>query len=70
MVRFRCARRILLVNTKLVAEGDRPTGIKDLLDPRWKGKIGIAKPLFGTTATHAACLFVAWGRREGEGVLP
>jgi len=53
--------RILIVNTKLVAEADRPKGIKDLLDPRWKGKIGIAKPLFGTTATHAACLFVAWG---------
>ena len=28
---------------------------------KWKGRIGIAKPLFGTTATHAACLFAAWG---------
>jgi iron(III) transport system substrate-binding protein len=53
--------RILIVNTKLVAEADRPRGIKDLLDPKWKGKIGIAKPLFGTTATQAACLFAAWG---------
>ena len=23
----------------------------------------MAKPLFGTTATHAACLFAAWGPR-------
>jgi iron(III) transport system substrate-binding protein len=53
--------RILIVNTKLVAQADRPRGIEDLLEPRWKGKIGIAKPLFGTTATHAACLFTAWG---------
>jgi iron(III) transport system substrate-binding protein len=53
--------RVLIVNTKLVAEADRPKGIKDLLDPKWKGKIGIAKPLFGTTATQAACLFAAWG---------
>jgi len=53
--------RILIVNTKLVAEFDRPKGIKDLLESRWKGKIGIAKPLFGTTATHAACLFATWG---------
>ena len=53
--------RILLVNTKLVAEADRPTSIHDLTKPKWKGKIGIAKPLFGTTATHAACLFTAWG---------
>jgi iron(III) transport system substrate-binding protein len=53
--------RILLVNTKLVAEADRPTSIHDMTNPKWKGKIGIAKPLFGTTATHAACLFTAWG---------
>jgi iron(III) transport system substrate-binding protein len=58
---FAARGRILIVNTKLVAEADRPKGIKDLLDARWKGKIGIAKPLFGTSATHAACLFVAWG---------
>jgi iron(III) transport system substrate-binding protein len=53
--------RILIVNTKLVPESERPKGLADLADPKWKGKIGIAKPLFGTTATHAACLFAAWG---------
>ncbi len=58
--------RILIVNTKLVAEADRPKGIKDLLDPKWKGKVGIAKPLFGTTATHAACLFAVWGDARGQ----
>jgi iron(III) transport system substrate-binding protein len=58
---FAARARILIVNTRLVAEADRPTGIRDLLDPKWKGKIGIAKPIFGTTATHAACLFAAWG---------
>jgi iron(III) transport system substrate-binding protein len=58
---FAARARILIVNTKLVADGDRPKGIKDLLNPKWQGRIGIAKPLFGTTATHAACLFAAWG---------
>ena len=58
---FAARGRILLVNTKLVAGADRPKGVRDLLDPKWKGKIGIAKPLFGTTATQAACLFAAWG---------
>ena len=58
---FAARARILIVNTQLVAEADRPHGIADLLDPRWKGKIAIAKPLFGTTATHATCLFAAWG---------
>ena len=67
MVRLRGPRRIIIVNTKLVAAADRPKGIKDLLDPKWKGKIGIAKPLFGTTATHAACLFAAWGDEKAKG---
>ena len=58
---FAARARILIVNTNLVPEAERPRGIADLLDPRWKGKIGIAKPLFGTTATHAACLFASWG---------
>jgi iron(III) transport system substrate-binding protein len=58
---FAARARILIVNTKLVPESDRPKGLADLLDPKWKGKIAIAKPLFGTTATHATCLFVAWG---------
>lgn len=58
---FAARARILLVNTKLVPEADRPRRIEDLTDPKWKGKIGFAKPLFGTTATHAVCLFATWG---------
>lgn len=53
--------RVLIVNTELVPEDQRPDSIEDLADPKWKGKIGIAKPLFGTTATHAAVLFACWG---------
>ena len=63
---FAARGRILIVNTKLVAEADRPRSISDLVDPKWKGKVGIAKPLFGTTATHAACLFAAWGDARAE----
>ncbi len=58
---FAARARIFLVNTARVAEADRPRRILDLVDPRWKGRIGIAKPLAGTTATHAACLFASWG---------
>ena len=53
--------RVLLVNTKLVGRAERPRSILDLADPKWKGRAGMAKPLFGTTATHAACLFAVWG---------
>jgi iron(III) transport system substrate-binding protein len=58
---FAARARILLVNTNLVPEGGRPRSIRDLADPKWRGRAAIAKPLFGTTATQAACLFAAWG---------
>ncbi|MFO0952676.1 MAG: extracellular solute-binding protein [Isosphaeraceae bacterium] len=60
---FAARARILIVNQGMVPESGkgRPASLLDLADPRWKGKVAIAKPLFGTTATHAACLFAAWG---------
>lgn len=48
--------RVLLVNEDLVAPDQIPRRLEDLTDPKWKGKIGIAKPFFGTTATQMACL--------------
>jgi iron(III) transport system substrate-binding protein len=63
---FAARARILIVNTKVVAEADRPTSIHDLTDPKWKDKVAIAKPLFGTTATHAACLFETWGDEKAK----
>lgn len=63
---FAARARILIVNTELVPEADRPRSIRDLADPKWRGKAGIAKPLFGTTATHAACLFAALGEDEAK----
>jgi len=63
---FAARVRVLIVNKELVPEQERPQGIQDLLDPKWKGRVGIAKPLFGTTATHAAVLFAAWGEDEAR----
>lgn len=53
--------RVLVVNTNLVPEADRPKSLLDLADPKWKGKLAMAKPQFGTTATQAACLFEVLG---------
>lgn len=63
---FASRARVLIVNTDLVPEAERPTSILDLTKPKWKGKVGIAKPLFGTTATHAACLFSYWGDERAK----
>jgi iron(III) transport system substrate-binding protein len=53
--------RVLIVNTTLVPETDRPKSLLDLTQAKWKGKVAIAKPQFGTTATQAACLFEVLG---------
>jgi iron(III) transport system substrate-binding protein len=63
---FAARARILVVNTKLVKEADRPTSLFDLAAPRWKGRIAMAKPLFGTSATQAACLFDALGPEQAK----
>jgi iron(III) transport system substrate-binding protein len=61
---FAARARVLIVNTDLVPEADRPKSIYDLADPRWKGRTGIARPVAGSTATHAACLFATLGADE------
>jgi iron(III) transport system substrate-binding protein len=58
---FAARARILIVNTDKIPADRRPKSIQDLIAPEWKGQVGLAKPLFGTTATHAACLFTVWG---------
>lgn len=63
---FAARARVLLVNTRLVKKAESPRSIHGLADPKWRGKVGLAKPLFGTTATHAACLFAYWGEREAR----
>jgi iron(III) transport system substrate-binding protein len=63
---FAARARVLIVNTELVKEENLPQRVLDLADPKWQGRVGIAKPLFGTTATHAAVLFAKWGTDKGE----
>jgi iron(III) transport system substrate-binding protein len=59
--------RVLLVNTELLTPEQYPRSLQDLLDERLPGaQIGIAYPLFGTTATHAAALYAAWGREAAR----
>lgn len=53
---FAARARVLIVNTDLVPEADTPRTLAALSDPRWRGRCGIAKPLFGTTATQVAAL--------------
>lgn len=64
---FAARARVILVNTRLVPKERYPRSIFDLLDPSWgPGEVGIANPLFGTTASHAAALFAALGPEQAQ----
>jgi len=58
-----CRVRVLLANTRRVPPAAMPASVNDLLtaDP---SRVGLANPLFGTTATHAAALFAILGKED------
>ena len=59
--------RVLIVNTENIPnKDDWPDSIHDLADEKWRGRCAIAKPMAGTTATHAACLFAHWGEDRAK----
>lgn len=66
---FASRARVLIVNTKLVAEKDRPRSLLDLTDARWRDRVVMARPQFGTTATQAACLFDVLGGDKAKEYL-
>jgi iron(III) transport system substrate-binding protein len=63
---FAAAYRVLIVNTDVLPPESRPQSFRDLADPRFKGHIGIANPLFGGMAAHAAALFALLGEQAGR----
>ena len=40
--------------------------LTDLLDPKFKGQVVIARPTAGTTASHFAALYTLWGREKAD----
>lgn len=64
---FAARARVLIVNTEILPDSSTwPNSVEELADLRWKGRCGIAKPLFGTTASHAAVLFSLWGEDRAQ----
>lgn len=62
---FAARARILIVNKEQIQDPkDYPKSMWDLLDPKWKGRCGVAKPLTGTTLTHFAALRSVLGDKE------
>jgi iron(III) transport system substrate-binding protein len=53
--------RRLVINTNLLSASDAPRTFSDATNARWHGKVAVAYPLFGTTATHFLALRQFWG---------
>jgi iron(III) transport system substrate-binding protein len=63
---FAASYRVLIVNTNDLPPGTQPHSYRGLTDPRFKGHIGIANPLFGGMGAHVAALFSMLGESEGR----
>lgn len=59
--------RVILVNKELLPNvADRPNSVMDLANAKWHKRCGLAKPLFGTTATHFTVLMNRLGEQKSE----
>ena len=65
---FAARARVYIVNTNLVDPASIQT-MDDLLDPRFAGKVAMARPLAGTTITHMAALYQVMGEPAARSYL-
>jgi iron(III) transport system substrate-binding protein len=52
---------VIVYNSEHVKPEEVPRSIFELADRKWRGKVAVAQPQFGTTRTHVAALFAALG---------
>ncbi len=66
---FALRARVLAYNTTRVKKEDIPGSIEDLLKPRWKGKVLMARPQFGSTRGHVAAIWLTYGPEGAERIF-
>jgi iron(III) transport system substrate-binding protein len=63
---FAARARVLIVNKNATA---KPDSVLAYSDPQWRGRAVMANPLFGTTTTQIAALFVLWGDERAQAFM-
>ena len=58
--------RRLVINTNRLSLAAAPAALTDLTNAVWRGKMALAYPLFGTTATHFLALRQQWGEERWQ----
>ncbi len=66
---FALRARVIAYSTSRVKSADVPRSLEDLCDPKWKGRIVIANPAFGTTGGDVASWFVHYGQARAKEIL-
>lgn len=66
---FAARARVLIYNTEQLKPDEAPRSIFELTEPKWRGKVALAYPLFGTTATHVAAWYAVLGPEKTEQYL-
>ena len=64
---FASRARVIFYNKNLVS--DPPKTLEELTLPKWRGKVAIANPLFGTTNTQLAAWWSSWGEERTKNYL-
>lgn len=65
-VAFGYRSRRLVINTNRLALASAPHSLLELTNQTWRGKVALAYPLFGTTATHFHALRQLWGEERWQ----
>jgi iron(III) transport system substrate-binding protein len=58
--------RRIVINTNRVSLDAAPRSLQSLTNEHWRGKVALAYPQFGTTATHFHALRQFWGQTNWE----
>lgn len=59
-------RRVFVVNSNQAGQVPMPSSLLELTNPAYRGRIALAYPVFGTTATHLLVLRQRWGTSTWE----
>jgi iron(III) transport system substrate-binding protein len=64
---FAARARVIVYAPDRIAPDDRPVTWMDLTDDRFRGRIVLADPRFGTTGGHLGAMLVYWSREVAPG---
>lgn len=63
---FGSRARVIVYSPNRIEQDALPATWMDLADPRWRGRIVMADPRFGTTRGHMGAMKAFWDRERGE----